>query len=799
MAVNKMQLEDWLDDLCVRFIINLPEEDLSTVARICFQIEEAQWFYEDFIRPLDPTLPSMTLRTFSLRIFQHCPLLAPFSVENHTLAFEEFLQYKTRVPVRGAIMLNEAMDSTVLVKGWKKGANWSFPRGKINKDEDDLECAIREVYEETGFDIHAAGLVPADRNVKFIEITMREQQMRLYVFRDVPMDTAFAPRTRKEISKIEWYRLSDLPAFRKKGANNTNQNDAAVAANANKFYMVAPFLVPLKKWVVQQKKREGNRSSELQVPSQTLYEEPVTEDDAWAQSHGASQAVPSMPAQQQKPGIDTFEGANKELQRLLNIQPTAALAAPAEAPSDKGASLLAILQASGQGSGGQAAPAPHTPLDHIISAPSQPPRPHDQHHPVPHAQMNNYQGPPSYQIQAHQAQQQWNQHAQVPQTQHQHPQQQFHQHVHMTPPHGPPQPTLRHPQPLPPPVHIDRGSFLNTPPPAGHQPAQAAQAVQAGPNPPLSGQQFPQHMVQQGQQQPRQLSNHSMALLNAFTSNGGAQRPNPSADKPAQISHELPAQESQQQRPGQGPTWQQTIPVHSASGGTQPGRMNPVTPQQRATLLNMFAKKAENTAPAASQGPQSAGEAFLKQKLAMGNPHGQVVPGHGPEPRVGRDALPQQGAHSQAGGQQPPNPAYRILQRTENLDHRGAAQRTPLLHQAVAGYASHEKPSSLNSPPATSSLPTPAGLHRKESMSHEQKNKLLSLFGKPQSASPASAAANEQGRGRELLPPNASPHSVASGPSSHVSDSRRGSQTPISPADRSFLLNYLASATGRAQ
>jgi len=34
-----------------------------------------------------------------------------------------------------------------------------FPRGKINKDEKDLDCAIREVYEETGFDIKEAGLV----------------------------------------------------------------------------------------------------------------------------------------------------------------------------------------------------------------------------------------------------------------------------------------------------------------------------------------------------------------------------------------------------------------------------------------------------------------------------------------------------------------------------------------------------------------------------------------------------------------------------------------------------------------
>ncbi len=258
----------------------------------------------------------MSLRTFCLRIFQHCPLLASFSVENHTKAFEEFLQYKTRVPVRGAIMLNHAMDSVVLVKGWKKGANWSFPRGKINKDEDDLDCAVREVYEETGLDLREAGLVPTEKKPKYIEISMREQQLRLYVFRDVPMDTNFQPRTRKEISKIEWYKLSQLPAFRKKGAQN-EENGAGTAAN--KFYMVAPFLVPLKKWIVQQKRKDAAKAaSNLHLPVQPLVEEVLTEEETATQTD-----VPTGPSAS-VPSIDTYEGATRELQRLLKMQPAAA-------------------------------------------------------------------------------------------------------------------------------------------------------------------------------------------------------------------------------------------------------------------------------------------------------------------------------------------------------------------------------------------------------------------------------------------------------------------------------------------
>jgi mRNA-decapping enzyme subunit 2 len=197
---SNMKLLDWLDDLCVRFIVNLPHEELQSVERICFQIEEAQWFYEDFIRPLDHSLPSMNLRTFSQQMFRHCPLFAEFTEAHREEAYAQFLEYKTRVPVRGAIMLNQDMTHAVLVKGWKKAAKWSFPRGKINKDENDLDCAVREVYEETGLDLREIDLVKPEHEMKYINVNLREQSLRLYVFRGVPMDTYFEPRTRKEIS-----------------------------------------------------------------------------------------------------------------------------------------------------------------------------------------------------------------------------------------------------------------------------------------------------------------------------------------------------------------------------------------------------------------------------------------------------------------------------------------------------------------------------------------------------------------------------------------------------------------------
>ncbi|KAF1847117.1 uncharacterized protein K460DRAFT_352297 [Cucurbitaria berberidis CBS 394.84] len=421
MTNTKMALVDWLDDLCVRFIVNLPNEELQSVERICFQIEEAQWFYEDFIRPLDPNnLPSMHLRKFSQLMFQHCPLFSAYSEELHQQAYEQFLAYKTRVPVRGAIMLNEDMTHAVLVKGWKKGAKWSFPRGKINKEEADLDCAVREVYEETGFDLKEANLVELDEHMKKITVTMREQSMMLYVFRGVPMDAYFEPRTRKEISKIDWYKLTDLPTLRRKNQVQ-QQGPGNDLIKESSFYMVAPFLGPLRSWIKQQHKLDRHRvrnSAHLAPPvaitddedlQPDIYETtadeapPVAETqptDNFAnlvaqlgRNHRPSDTLPEVSMQQQ---IQSPVDPAAELKRLLSVGMDMT-SPPVEAPSAATPShaqanpLLALFrQGSGQATGPRV-PLPQTPIEQVMSPPTQPQSPHGQHYPRP---PQNYNMPP---------------------------------------------------------------------------------------------------------------------------------------------------------------------------------------------------------------------------------------------------------------------------------------------------------------------------------------------------------------------------------------------------------------------
>lgn len=485
-------------------------------------------------------------------------------------AFENFLLYKKRIPVRGAILLSHDLDSVLLVKGWKKSAAWSFPRGKINKDEDDLICAIREVYEETGYDLHTSGLVPANHEVKSIHIPMREQDMKLYVFRDVPMETHFEPRTRKEISKIEWWKLSTLPGWKGK---HKGQQDGDVIVNANKFYMVAPFMRELRKWTTEQKKLNTVRASNntYLTTGGISHDDFLTEEDIGSES--AQEQLKDAPS-----GIDTLEGATAALRTLLKMQPPTqglqvdAIKSPLS--RDSGSQLLALLQGSNLNPNhpGPFNRPPHTPLDHTYTQAPAPKTPQHHHPRPPH--FSSMPPPPSfninqqpeafsYQLPSHVSSQPHRQNMPHLRTINQTQGQGYLE--HSLPQNSYQSPHLVHPQPLPP--QVQRAVFTGgpvhspaVPQPTQYMPQHDTRTSIAVPNP-----QFPNihaPMVRQVQKEPLpELNHHSLALLNAFkgrdisNGEGGASNDLPlrkfvQDGKQGQVNHlsapqELPAELSQ--------------------------------------------------------------------------------------------------------------------------------------------------------------------------------------------------------------------------------------------------------------
>ena len=836
----------------------------------------------------------MSLRTFCLAFFKHCPLLAQFTPEEHVAAFENFILYKQRVPVRGVILLNPEMDSTILVKGWKKGSSWSFPRGKIAKDEPDVVCAIREAWEETGLDVRAAGLIPDGTEPKSIDITMKDSEIRLFVIRNVPMDTHFEPQTRKEISKIQWFKLSELPSFKKKGAQNKSQQQPDATPNVNKFFMVAPFVNPLKRWISTQKKIDAKKHAGIMYmnPSAAV-EEDTVDSDYYPHQHAPEQ--PLAPEYAQQP-------ANRQ-------QPMQILQKPVTS-SDKASALLSMLQPKApdasvlQYRNMPHEQIPHTPQELTGAEPPQPGNPH--HHSIqPQGAVHASQPPPQFHLDQQGQPPPYNYYQQPEQRQaallkenafhqQQTPQANLRQ-VHAS------QAPLVHPQPQPPQVQravFNQSAFQekspnmpNTKIPQQPQIQQYQQPHSQRMQQPRNAQQTygqPPAQPQQGQLRPDngrtvQLNGQSMALLNAFKKETG---PSPSAEAAQPVQQQLlPQQPPLQDQYGHynlahsapqhipQPRQQQIqlspaqaqVPSHythynqqppSAQVGPQLSELSASveqkpaqrpsfsgpgpSDQQRSALLDMFKKQpgpqaqkvptpgsqtgsgmeqqlldtlrrvpAEAAAPklAPQPAPQTIAKPPPQQTSSLSDllafrPRPEQANASKPRDHLAAPSALQPQHHQQPSNQhtiqrQPssngnsgPQP-IRILPRGQGLDTFSGAQHPPKPPSQTSPYSNPSLPrtGSYASPPIAPSQPSPALSHGQPQASSDQKNRLLSLFGKQQQPQQKQSVGN-----------SASPSVTEAGMElGSGTPARPGSSTPMSPAEQTFLLDYLQSVTTGAK
>ncbi|KAJ8522582.1 hypothetical protein ONZ45_g873 [Pleurotus djamor] len=324
--------DEVLEELSSRFIVNLPDEELESLERICFQVEQAHWFYEDFIREENPKLPTLPLKKFSAMLFHACPLLHRWR-ETHEDVFNQFMAYKTRVPVCGAIMLNHTMDKCVLVKGWKASSGWGFPKGKINQSEPPVDCAVREVLEETGYDL-SSQIVADD----VLTVNIKDQIIYLYIVSGISEDYPFQTKTRKEISKIEWFRLVDLPTWRRN------------KPVPGKFYLISPFISGLKSHIHQRKLRSGRGGRVRRSPAPALptteEEEETTDDLASTERDGHAESS----SQSSGDNVDPQTPSPQYIQARVNAAPQI-VTSQTEALDPHMARLLSSLTLSANPSG----------------------------------------------------------------------------------------------------------------------------------------------------------------------------------------------------------------------------------------------------------------------------------------------------------------------------------------------------------------------------------------------------------------------------------------------------------------
>jgi ADP-ribose pyrophosphatase YjhB (NUDIX family) len=207
----KIKLNDVLDDILVRFVLNCPEEEGEHSAeRLFFHLEEAHWFYcDEYTDRYQGILPALSFAQFARKILKKDLLEDWVKGQTSKQLIQKFNKYKYSVPTCGAILVN-SHGQCLAVKGFFS-KSWGFPKGKINQNEALTKCAAREVKEETGFNI-----LPYLDSSLYVERKKSKKQkapLRLYVV-FVPDDVKFQPQTKKEISQIAWIPISMIKSLK---------------------------------------------------------------------------------------------------------------------------------------------------------------------------------------------------------------------------------------------------------------------------------------------------------------------------------------------------------------------------------------------------------------------------------------------------------------------------------------------------------------------------------------------------------------------------------------------------------
>ena len=220
--------QDALDDVHTRFVLNLPESELLSADRMFVQLEQAWWFYEDFICDTHPdlNLPRYThLKPFAKELFIYSEVLP--DVSQFKAMWQEYSEYKRKISNYGCILLSSDYQRMVLCQVYN-GRSYTLPSGKINQGEEGVDAAARETYEETGFDPSCkTGLTKEWKISEPHKITWKTEfspkdklvyqeddngkRRTCYVVSNVPEDFPFAPVCRKEVSNIVWCDLDNLP------------------------------------------------------------------------------------------------------------------------------------------------------------------------------------------------------------------------------------------------------------------------------------------------------------------------------------------------------------------------------------------------------------------------------------------------------------------------------------------------------------------------------------------------------------------------------------------------------------
>eukprot|EP00928_Gymnodinium_smaydae_P025688 TRINITY_DN20391_c0_g1_i1.p1 TRINITY_DN20391_c0_g1~~TRINITY_DN20391_c0_g1_i1.p1 ORF type:complete len:327 (+),score=83.78 TRINITY_DN20391_c0_g1_i1:132-1112(+) len=232
------RLEDALRRCCALCLGDLPEEALRDAVRLCEALQAAHWFYlDEIVAQAKSDYPRMkATHFFSLMIEFSVSIRLFYSTkQDRDRLYEAWSQHLSSVPRRGAFLLDANLEKCLMVQS-RRGL-WTPPCGKLEHGESDLQCAVREVSEETGLDVEGL-LIAGD--------ALEDEGVKLFVASGLPQDLQCRTRTKQEIAKVAWISLKKFPGWT--GERSTLR-----------FYNVQRFVPKLKRWISS--RRSGDTPS----------------------------------------------------------------------------------------------------------------------------------------------------------------------------------------------------------------------------------------------------------------------------------------------------------------------------------------------------------------------------------------------------------------------------------------------------------------------------------------------------------------------------------------------------------
>jgi 8-oxo-dGTP diphosphatase len=109
------------------------------------------------------------------------------------------------VRAAGGVVIGAGAETKVLVIHRPRYDDWSLPKGKLVPGETEFDAAVREVREETGYEVRVLGEIG---RVRYLDRRGRDKEV-VYFAMHPTGEPAFEPSD--EVDAVRWVAVSEAP------------------------------------------------------------------------------------------------------------------------------------------------------------------------------------------------------------------------------------------------------------------------------------------------------------------------------------------------------------------------------------------------------------------------------------------------------------------------------------------------------------------------------------------------------------------------------------------------------------